>query len=110
MSTTPTYVKGAELADLAVTWQDSDGDVIDFSSGWTFSVKVGQPGSAAEFTKTSNITGAATAPNVTVAWSTSGELNNLTDGTFVVQITATRGSDSKTRTMQTPIRIAPAIT
>lgn len=110
MSTTPTYIKGAELADLAVTWQDSDGDVIDFSTGWTFSVKVGQPGEAAAFTKTTNITAAAAAPNVTVAWSTTNELNSLDPGGYAVQITATRSADSKTRIMQTSILIRAAIT
>lgn len=108
---TASYITGAELADLAVTWQDASGTVVDFSSGWTFQVKVGANlGTAAEFTKTTGITGAATAPNVTIAWATSGELNDLDAGTYVVQIAATRTSDSKTRIMHTPLQIVAALT
>lgn len=76
---------------------DDDGTLIDFSSGYTFSFKIGKPGSAALLTKTSSITGAAGAgtepdgtPNVTVTWS-AGELA-LTPGSYVWQLTATNSS------------------
>lgn len=110
MATTLEYVLGAELGDAEITWNASDGTVIDFSSGWTFQVKVGQVGSAASFTKTTGITGAATAPNLTVAWATSGELNSLTAGGYDLQITATRSSDSKTRICQFRLVISGAVT
>lgn len=105
---TVTYIAGAELGDLEVTWQDSDGAVIDFSTGYTFQVKVGRRGSAS-FTKTTGITGAATAPNVVIAWSTSGELNNLPANDYTVQIVATRDSDSKQRIMHTELSVASAL-
>lgn len=110
MSTIPTYVQGADLPDLAITWTDSNDDIIDFSTGWTFSLKIGTPGSAAALTKTSTITGAATAPNVTVAWTTSGELNTLATGAHSAQLTATRTSDSKQRVMPFKLVVRPAIT
>ena len=103
------YVSGAVLADLAVTWLDDAGDVIDFSSGWTFSVKVGAPNSTASFTKTTGITGAATAPNVTIEWATSGEITTLGAGSHTVQITATRSADSKPRRMQARLDVVKAV-
>jgi len=106
----PRYYQGAELGDLPFSWYDSDGTVIDFSSGYTFSVKVGVPGAAASFTKTTGITGAATAPNVTIGWATTDELNSLSAGDYVVQITATRTSDSKTRVAHAPLSIDPVVT
>lgn len=103
------YVSGAELADLEVIWSDSDGAVIDFSAGYTFSLKVGVVGQAASFTKTTNITGASTAPNLTVAWATSGELNGLSAGGYTLQITATRAADSKTRILQGRLDVLAAV-
>lgn len=110
MITTAVYVQGADLPDLAITWNDQNDDLRDFSSGWTFSLKVGDPGSAALFTKASGITGAATDPNVTIAWATSGELNTLATGSHTGQITATRTSDSKQLIRTFPISIKPPIT
>lgn len=104
------YVVGSELGDLAITWDDSDGDLIDFSSGYTFQVKVGEVGSAATFTKTTGCTGAATAPNLVVAWATSGELNDLTAGNYTVQVAATRTSDGKVRIQQGRITMLAAVT
>lgn len=83
------YHATAERPTFRITWYDDDDAVIDFSAS-TFSFKIGVAGSAALLTKTSGITGAATAPNVTVAWS-AGELN-LTPGTYTWQLTATTSS------------------
>lgn len=110
MSESVVYIKGADLPDLAVTWKDSDGSVIDFSSGWTFSLKLGDPGSAATLTKTTGITGASTAPNVTVAWATTLDLNNLAATTYTADLTATRTSDSKQRVMRFRLTVKDAIT
>lgn len=104
------YTAGADLPDLALTWRDSAGALIDFSSGWTFELKVGLPGAAAALTKTSGITGAATDPNITIAWATSGELNTLPAGSYVAQLRAQRTSDSKHRFMTFVIRVRPAVT
>ena len=108
MTTTAEYVKGSDLADLTITWQDSDGTALDLSTGYTFSLKVGVKGSAATFTKTTGITGTST--GVTVAWATTGELNDLTAGRHTGQITATRTSDSKQRIQQFRLDIIDAIT
>ena len=110
MSVPAVYYKGAELPDLHVTWEDEDGEVIDFAAGWTFVVKVAREGStAASFTKSSGITGAASAPNVVVAWATSGELSTLAAGRYVVQVVATRAADSKDRYFLGPLEVRSSI-
>jgi len=103
------YIQGSDLPDAAITWRDRNNAIIDFSTGHTFSLKVGTPGSAALLTKSTGITGAATSPNVTIAWATSGELNTLTTGVYSGQLKATRNSDSKDRYLPVDIRILPAI-
>jgi hypothetical protein len=95
------YHANAERPTLRLTWYDDDDALIDFSSGYTWSLKVGNPGSAALLTKTSGITGAATAPNVTIAW-TAGELA-LTPGTYTYQLTATTSALDRTMTGQIQI-------
>lgn len=104
-----TYTQGADLPDLPITWQDSAGAVIDFSTGYTFEVRVGSRGSAAAFSKTTGITGAATAPNLTIQWATSGELNTLAAGRYSVQVTATRTSDNRQRVMSDALQVLPAV-
>lgn len=89
------YLKTAERPALKFWLFDDDGSLIDFSTaGYTFSFKIGVPGSTALLTKTASITGAAGAgveptgtPNVTVTW-TAGELA-LAVGTYHWQLTAT---------------------
>lgn len=91
-----TYARNAERPAAQLWLFDDDGTLIDFSSGYTFSFKIGTRGTAAVLTKTSGIAGAAGAgaepsgtPNVVVTWS-AGELN-LTPGTYTWQLTATTG-------------------
>ena len=88
------YHKSAERPALKLWLLDDDGTLIDFSSGWTFSFKIGRLGAAALLTKTTNITGGAGAgveptgtPNVLITW-TAGELN-LTAGIYEWQLTCT---------------------
>lgn len=95
--TTLRYARSAERPALKLWLLDEDGTLIDFSSGYTFSFKIGSLGTAALLTKTSGIIGAAGAgaeptgtPNVTVTW-TAGELN-LNPGTYAWQLTATTSS------------------
>ena len=102
------WTVGDDLPDLPVEWKE-DGVLIDFSSGWTFELKVGSPGSAAAFTKTSGFTGAATSPNLVIQFATSGELNTLAAGRYTAQLRATRTSDSRTRTRKFPLSIGQAI-
>jgi len=105
-----TYTQGAELPDAALTWKDSAKAIIDFSSGHTFVLKIGARGAAATITKSAGITGAASAPNITVTWATSAELNTLAVGSHEADLIATRTSDSKQRVMPLVISITPPIT
>lgn len=94
------YASSAERPTLDIWWFDRTDTLIDFSSGYTFSLKIGTAGSAALLTKTSGITGAAGAgtapsgtPNVVVAWS-AGDLN-ITPGAYDAQLTATTSSTDR---------------
>lgn len=64
------YVAGAELPELAITWLDNDGDLIDFSNGFTFELKLSKRGQSdvATITKAAGITGDSADPNLTVSW------------------------------------------
>lgn len=88
------YHKSAERPALKLWLLDDDGTLINFSTGYTFSLKIGKLGVTALLTKTTNITGAAGAgveptgtPNVLVTW-TAGELN-LAAGIYEWQLTCT---------------------
>jgi len=91
MATKVVMHRGAERPALEITWYDDDGNLIDLSDA-TFAFKIGQRGSTATatVTKTTNIVGAATAPNVTVTW-TAGELD-INHGVYTWQLTATSGN------------------
>jgi hypothetical protein len=91
------YYRTAERPDIRLWLLDDDGALVDFASGYTFTFKLGSPGSAASFTKTTGITGAAGAgtetsgtPNVTLTF-TAAELDGLTAGTTTWQLRATTG-------------------
>ncbi len=103
-----TLIAGADLPDLAITWKDRDGTVINFATGWTFTVKVGPEGGAASITKTTNITGASTAPNVTIAWATT-EVGTLAAGRYVIEVTALQSADSRERKRSIPLLITKAL-
>jgi hypothetical protein len=88
------YVRNAERPAARLWLFDDDGTLIDFSSGYTFSFKIGVVGATALLTKTTNIAGAVGAgteptgtPNVVITW-TAGELN-LTPGVYQWQLTCT---------------------
>jgi hypothetical protein len=86
------YYRTAERPDLRLWLLDDDGDLVDMT-GHTFSFKLGNPGSAATFTKTTGITGAAgsdTEPNVTITF-TAAELDGLAAGVTTWQLRATSG-------------------
>lgn len=96
MSSALRYHAGAERPALKLWLLDDDGTLINFSSGYTFQLRIGEVGAAAILEKTSGIIGAAGAgiepagtPNVTVSWS-AGELA-LTPGAYTWQLTATTG-------------------
>ena len=83
-------------------WLDSQGNVIDFSSGYTFRLSLSQPPNAAKLVKTSGIAGfnpsTPTGPNLVVGWS-GGELSVLSPGRWTMQITAVKVSNGSSRTM-----------
>lgn len=106
--TIPIYMDGADLPDIALTWLDDEGNTIDFSSGWTFELRAGTPGSTAIIEKTTGLTGAAAAPNVTVSWD-EGELDDLTHGIHYCDVIATRTADGKDRHMRFKIRRTAAV-
>ncbi len=95
-------IEGADLPDLALTWKDRDGNVLNLSS-YTFTVKVGPEGGAASITKTSGITGSSTAPNIVVAWTVT-EIGTLSAGRYVIEVIAT-ATDSRERRAQIPLNI-----
>jgi len=103
------YIKGAEYPNVEITWLDSAGNVINFSAGWTFTVKIGQAGGAATVTKTTGITGAATAPNVIISWA-AGELDTLSATTYAMDVIARETATSKDRVQSAPLTMKAAVT
>lgn len=99
---------GAELPDTAILWPEN-GVPIDFSSGWTFTLKVGNGGETALLTKTTGITGASTSPNITIAWAT-GELESVGSGAWECQLLAHNSVSNKDRMHKFTIGLLPAIT
>jgi hypothetical protein len=92
-----TYKKTAERPDIKLWLLDDDGTLINFASGYTFSFKLGSLNTAAVFTKTTGITGAAGSgtsssgtPNVTISF-TAGELAAVPARSYRWQLTATTG-------------------
>lgn len=107
------YHTTAERPALELWILDDDGTLIDFSTGYTFELKIGAVGSAALLTKTGSIAGAAGAgteptgtPNVVVTWA-AGELD-IAPGDYTLQLTAT--TSGLDRVFATPIRITGVIT
>lgn len=104
------YLQGAELPDLTVEWTTYTGAAIDFTSGWSFTARLGYPGSAALVTKTAGITGAAVLPNLTVSWA-AGELDAVPPDTDLrLQIVARHTASSKDRALLVPFVVSKAIT
>lgn len=91
------YYKTSERPSIELWLLDAAGALIDFSTGYTFAFKIGRPGQAAVFTKTTGITGAAGAgtetsgtPNITIAF-TAGDLDSITATQYRWQLRATSG-------------------
>jgi hypothetical protein len=105
--TSLTYVKGATRPTISIDWYEN-GTLLDFSTGWTFTVKVfpyRPRGGTATFTKTAGITGASTSPNIAISWSNS-DLGALTAGHFTLEVSAVNGSATYRR--QWPLQIVAA--
>lgn len=110
------YVVGADAPSLGLFVREN-GQLIDLSSGYTYSLKVvDQAGGTVQFTKTSGITGATGSglppggtPNLVIQWATTGELNSLTGGKrYLAQVTITAGADSRQRIKQFQLSMLPA--
>ena len=101
---TYTYRADQELPAMTLTWRDADGAIIDFSSGWTPTVKVAAATAPTTtlLTKTAGITLAATAPNYQIDW-TLADLATLAGSIVGSQLQCVvfaycrRDSDSKDR-------------
>lgn len=91
------YNAAAERPGLGLWLRDSANALINFSSGYSFTFKVGPRNGAALLTKTSNIAGAAGdgeeptgTPNVVILWA-AGELA-LPAGVYHCELTCTTSS------------------
>lgn len=104
-----TYVQGADLPDLAINWYDRNKVLIDFTTGYTFELKVGKLGQTALITKTSGFIASLIAPNLTVGWGTAGELNTLTPGLYKAQLKATRTADGKARFLTFDLEVSTPV-
>lgn len=102
------YIGDEDVFDV---WWLVNGALVNFSSGYTFEVKVAKTSDPATilFTKTTGFAGAVGAgtegdtgtPNLVISWATSGELNSVTTaGRYIMQIVATKVADSSETTYQ----------
>lgn len=96
MGSTFIYHRNAERPAAKAWLQDDDGSLIDFT-GYSFVFKIGNPGSTALLTKSSNISGTTGSgveptgtPNITITWA-AGELD-ITPGVYSWQLKATSSS------------------
>lgn len=90
------YMKDQELFGEAFNWLDRDGNIFDFSTGWTFTAKICLKGTTTlAATKSAGIAGAATLPNIELTWSAT-DFDDLPSGrNYVYFLYATRASDGK---------------
>jgi hypothetical protein len=99
MAGTIHYYRTAERPSISLWWQDDNGALIDFSTGYTFTWKLGVTlGAAATFTKSTGITGAVGSgvspsgvPNIVIGF-TAGELDAIVGGYYTWQLRATTAS------------------
>jgi len=95
-----TFYNDQELPTTDLIWTQPDGtSLYNFSSGWTFSVRLARVTAPATtvLLKSTGITGASTSPNLSIAWSTTdwSGLEASTNGTkYVGVVYARRTADS----------------
>lgn len=88
---TYTYMADSEAPSVPLEWKDYAGNLIDFSSGYTFTVQLVDTDGVKRLTKTSGIVGSATSPNVVITWA-NGELAALAAGAYRMLVYARDGS------------------
>lgn len=88
-----TYVSDSENPETQLIWKDATGTLVDFSSGFTYTVKLVQEG-VTQLTKTTGITGAATEPNIRIEWAVD-ELD-ITPGVYQLWVYA-RDAENRDR-------------
>lgn len=102
------YYKGAEHPDIALTWRDNSGTIIDFATGYTFELKIGHASATAALTKTTNIGGASTSPNITVTF-LPAELDAIPVGLYEGQLRANLTASNKDRFMRFWFLLQPSV-
>lgn len=96
----------SSLPDASFRWLDAAGSPINFTTGWSFSMKIAQPPNSVQVTKTAGFVGgngANNAANLVVVWA-DDELANLTAGRWYFQLTATELISGKQRILTGSIR------
>lgn len=99
------YTEGAELPDLSIAVSDSTGELLDLSSGWTFSLQI--KSRTKTLTKTTNINGFRTDPNVIISWATTNDLSTLAPDVYSFQLTVTHTPTGRRRKYADILRILP---
>ena len=90
------YTRTDELEPVSITWYQPNGTLYNFTSGWTFRARIGT-GSGFLVEKTTGFTGAATAPNLSINFTT-GELDGVPSGTYHLDVQATFTATAQTIT------------
>lgn len=83
------YLTNQEYPSIHLVWKDGNGDIINFSSGYTWTVMLATAGEAVVL-KTTGVTGASTSPNVTINWA-ADELD-IAEGLYDLVVIATDGA------------------
>jgi hypothetical protein len=83
------YTKGDELEPIELTWPQPNGQPYNFTTGWTFIARIGNPAVAAVFQKVgpTGFTGAATFPNLIIDWA-AGDLDSVPAGSYHLDVKA----------------------
>jgi hypothetical protein len=109
-----TVFRTAERPELKFWLLDDAAALVDLSTGYTFTFKIGIPGQTAVFTKTTGLTGAAGSgteptgtPNLTATFA-AGDLDSLTKGLYRWQVAARTGA-SLDRFWDGPITVRDVI-
>lgn len=97
---------GSELPDREISWLDDTGQLIDFSTGWEFSLRIGTLAKAPLLTKIIGIVGDDTDPNVTISFE-EDELDSLPSGLHIAELVANNISSSQDRSMTFWVLVLP---